>query len=108
MRLLAVVAFSVLAVMSAARVADASPLSVFLASCSSNPGNCHGFAHDLIASAKNADYGCIPKSLSADDAGDQLLAWMRDTARNDPRYETVSLEDAMWAGVDELWPCRKE
>ncbi len=94
------------AVTAPAFATDTSSLSAFLATCSSDTKGCKAFAHDLMASAKSAHYGCVPKALSAEDAGDQLLAWMKGPAQGNAKYEKMSLEDAMWEGVDTLWPCK--
>ena len=59
---------------------------------------------DAWARAKNQNYGCIPKDTSANEAGDQLLTWMK--AASDPKYGTMALEDVAWEGVDTLWPCK--
>jgi len=86
---------------------DTSSLSAFLAGCSTDTKSCHSFAEQGASSAKSANYGCIPASLSAEEAGNQLLDWMKGPASADPKYKTMSLEDVMWDGVDALWPCHK-
>lgn len=104
-RLLPALVFAVAAMMPA-QATDTSSLSAFLSTCSSDTKGCKAFTHDLIASAKNANYGCVPRSMSADDAGAQLLEWLKGPASSNPKYAKMSLEDVMWEGVDALWPCK--
>lgn len=89
-----------------AAATDTSSLSAFLSSCPSDSKGCKAFAHDAVVSAKSANYGCIPKSLGPEEAGAQLLEWLKGPASANPRYEKMSLEDVMWDGVDHLWPCK--
>ncbi len=86
---------------------DTSTLPAFLASCSSDQKGCKNFTHDLIVSAQNAKYGCLPQKLDANEGGDQLMAWLKGPASANPKYEKMSLEDVMWEGVDTVWPCKK-
>jgi hypothetical protein len=108
-RLLTAIALS--AVMAAgatgaASAADRSSLAAFVRSCQTDTKGCHNFTHDIVAAAQNANYACIPKDLSADDAGDQVLTWMKETANRDSKYADMPLEDVVWAGVDALWACK--
>jgi len=106
------VALAVLAALMAGApalaAADTSSLAAFVQSCDTDTKACHNFTHDIIAAAKNADYDCIPKTLSADDGGNQLLTWMKDTAAGDPKYASMAVEDVAWAGVDALWACKAQ
>ncbi|GAA0583515.1 hypothetical protein [Rhizomicrobium electricum] len=90
-----------------AAATDMSSLSAFVSSCTSDSKGCHSAATSAIHSARNAKYGCIPEKISADDAGDRLLDWLRYTAAKDPKYVKESLADLMWTGIDEVWPCKK-
>lgn len=106
-RLLLIPALLAAAIMGGpASATETSSLSAFVASCPTDLKGCKGLTHDLITSAKNAKYGCVPAALSADDAGEQLLDWLKGPARANPKYEKMSLEDVMWEGVDTLWPCK--
>ena len=106
-RLLPALLFSAAALIGMpASATDTSSLSAFLSTCSSDTKGCKAFTHDAVASAKSAHYGCVPHALSADDAGDQLLAWLKGPASANPKFEKMSLEDVMWEGVDALWPCK--
>jgi hypothetical protein len=89
-----------------AAATDTSSLSAFLASCSSDSKGCQTFTQDLVTSARNAHYGCIPKALGTEDAGGELLAWLKGPASANAKYQKMSLEDVMWDGVDSLWPCK--
>jgi len=106
-RLFPALALSAVLAAGIASATDTSSLGSFLATCSADVKGCKGFAHDLIISARNANYGCIPKELSTDAAAERELAWLRHEANGNPKYQGMSLEDVMWAGVDELWPCSK-
>lgn len=90
-----------------ASAADISSLSAFLHSCSDDAKACHIVLADAVRSARSAKYGCIPATLSADDAADQLLHWMKATASADAKYEKEPFADLLWTGVDEVWPCKK-
>ena len=107
-RLLSAVAIgAALLALAPASAADTSSLSAFLRGCNDDQKSCHMVLADAIRSARNAKYGCIPAALSADDAADQLLRWMKVTASANPKYEKEAFADLLWTGVDEVWPCRK-
>ncbi|HUO98565.1 MAG TPA: hypothetical protein VMU01_07840 [Rhizomicrobium sp.] len=84
---------------------DTSSLSAFLNSCQYDTKVCRDFARTIVLTARSQNYGCIPPSLSADDAAQALFLWMRGPASADPRFLKTSLEDTLWSGIDELWPC---
>jgi hypothetical protein len=90
-----------------AAAVDTSSLSAFLASCPSDAKGCQSMTYNFVATAKDNNYGCIPRNLSADKAADQELDWLKNTARGNPKYEKMDFTDVMWAGIDELWPCHK-
>lgn len=103
---LVIVLVGAFAAVAAPAATDKSSLSAFVHSCAMDTRGCHNYTHDIVAAAKNQNYGCIPKETSADDAGNQLLTWMKETANGDPKYAPMALEDVSWAGVDTLWPCK--
>lgn len=103
--LLAALVFSVVVAMPVSAT-DTSSLSAFLSTCSSDAKGCKAFTHDAVMSAKNANYGCVPRALSTEDAGGQLLDWLKGPASGNPKFEKMSLDDVMWEGVDALWPCK--
>lgn len=103
--LLSAIVFFV-AVALPASATDTSSLSAFLATCSSDTKGCKAFTHDAVMSARNANYGCVPRALSTEDAGGQLLDWLKGPASSNPKLEKMSLDDVMWEGVDALWPCK--
>jgi len=90
-----------------ASATDTSSLSAYLASFSGESRDCKSIPHDVVLAAKNAGYGCIPKTLSADDAASDLYGWLKGPASANPKYEKMGLEDVMWDGVDALWPCHR-
>jgi len=91
-----------------ASATDTSSLSAFLSSCSPDMKGCKSIVFDLITAAKTNHYGCIPHDLSADRAADMELDWLKNTAGGNPKYEKMNLQDVMWDGVDELWPCHRK
>lgn len=107
MRTLLAAAIAAAAVAGSAAAIDTGSLSAFVASCSTDEKGCKSATHDVIASAKSAGYGCIPKAVSSVEGGERLLDWLKGPARSVAKYERMGLEDVMWAGVDELWPCRR-
>jgi hypothetical protein len=86
---------------------DTSSLAAFVKSCNEDVKACRSLTLNAVHSARNAKYGCIPESTSPEDAADRLLTWLRSTANNDPKYKDQPLEDLMWTGIDETWPCKK-
>jgi hypothetical protein len=69
-------------------------------------GRCKSRLPIIDNAAPALGYGCVPRALSADDAGEQLLDWLKGPARSNPKYEKMSLDDVLWEGVDALWPCK--
>ena len=107
-RILSAVAIgAALLALAPASAADTSSLSAFVRSCNTDSKGCHLVVRDAINAARNAKYGCIPATLSADEAADRLLQWMKVTANADSKYEKEPFSDLMWTGVDEVWPCPK-
>lgn len=90
-----------------AAATDTSSLSAFVQSCRDDAKGCHSLTVNAIMSARNAKYGCIPKAVDSEEAGDKLLAWLKETANNNPKYEKDAFSDLLWTGVDEIWPCKK-
>ncbi len=90
-----------------AAATDTSSLSAFVLSCKDDAKGCHSIALNAIISARNAKYGCIPKDVDNEVAADKLLGWLKDTASTNPKYAKDALDDLMWTGVDESWPCKK-
>ena len=105
--LLSAVAFAMVMAGTPALALDTSSLSAFVQNCAKESRPCHAFINDGVRGAKNSNYGCIPPELSVEDAGNQLLDWMKGPARDNDKYRTMSAEDVMWEGVDALWPCPK-
>jgi hypothetical protein len=95
------------ALMIPASATDTSSLSAFVKSCSSDSKGCHLMTLNAIHSARSANYGCIPQDASDERAADKLLDWLKDVAAKDPKYADQALPDLMWAGIDEIWPCKK-
>lgn len=105
MRIIPVLALAVLTA-APALATDTSSLGAFVQSCSSDSKGCHSMTLNAIHSARNSNYGCIPKDLSHDDAADRLLDWLKG-ANSNPKYQKEALTDLMWTGIDEIWPCAK-
>lgn len=99
----AVLAAAVAGVASAA--VDKTSLGAFVRSCAMDTKGCHNYTHDIVSAAISSNYGCIPKEMSADEAGDKLLTWIKSASDTDPKYSSMPLEDVAWAGVDALWTC---
>lgn len=105
LRLLSVVAIAGLTAMPALAI-DTSSLAGFVQDCSGDSKACHSMVLNAVISARNANYGCIPKDVSNDAAADKLLDWLKQ-ANKDPKYAKDALADLMWTGIDEIWPCKK-
>ena len=85
-----------------AAATDTSSLSAFLRSCSDDAKSCHLKLSDVVQSARNAKYGCIPAAISASDAADKLLEWMKTTASANPKYEKEPLSDRRILALQEV------
>lgn len=96
-----------MAVTGAASAADTHSVSNFLNNCDGNAIACKETTLNVVTAAKDNHYGCIPHRLSEDRAAQQELDWLRYTARGNPKYEKMDLQDVLWSGVKQLWPCRQ-
>lgn len=106
-RLVPALMLAAVVMVPSAAATDTSSLGAFITSCASDSRGCHLITLAAINSARNAKYGCIPDDISADRAADKLLDWLKDVANKDPKYAKESLDELMWMGIDETWPCKK-
>ena len=83
-------------------------LSDFLENCKTDVNQCRATVNDIILAAKSSRYACIPHNLPIDEAVDRQLEWLKDAAQRNPRFGNEDMEDALWAGVSDLWPCPKK
>jgi hypothetical protein len=90
-----------------ASAADTSSLSAFVHSCNTDSKGCHFVIRDAINAARNAKYGCIPETLSVEEAGNKLLEWLQAANNASPKYAKDAFTDLLWTGIDEVWPCPK-
>lgn len=105
-RLLSIAAVTV-AMVASAPATDTSSLHAFVASCTTDARGCKSVAEGAVISARNANYGCIPKESSNEFAAEHVLDWLKNTANRDPKYADQPLSDLMWTAIDEVWPCKK-
>ncbi len=107
----ALAALAALAAMTAAAAAagatNTKSLNAFVTSCSTDAGGCRSITLSAVKSARSAEYGCIPKEVSDNDAAAKLFDWLKNTANGDQKYANDALPDLMWTGIDEVWPCKK-
>ena len=89
-----------------ASAADTSSLNNFVRSCNTDSKGCHFVLRDAVNAARNANYGCIPPSLSVEEAGNKLLEWLQ-AANAAGKYPKDPFTDLLWTGIDEVWPCPK-
>jgi hypothetical protein len=94
-------------VLAPASAADTSSLNAFVRSCNTDAKGCRLVVRDAIQSARLAKYGCIPESLSVEEAGNKLLEWLQAANNASPKYDKDAFTDLLWTGVDEVWPCPK-
>ena len=107
MRLLSVLAVAAaLMAGSAPAAVDTGSLTAFVKSCASNSKGCHDIVVSAVITARNANYGCIPKDMSDSDADHKVFDWLR-AADGNPKYKDQPLSDLLWTGIDEVWPCPK-
>ena len=90
-----------------AAAVDTSSLPAYLESCNFDSSGCKADMIDVITAARRNHYGCIPQDLATREAADQEWTWLKTSARGNPKYVKMAVNDVLWAGVTELWPCHK-
>ncbi|MBU6297263.1 MAG: hypothetical protein KJS68_03375 [Alphaproteobacteria bacterium] len=83
-------------------------LSDFLSDCTRNSEACRENLHDYLLAAKTQGFICLPDDLSIDRAVSQELDWLRDHGNDDAALDNGNAEDAQWAAITTLWPCKKD
>lgn len=82
-------------------------VSTILEDCQSNGQTCQLLVGDLITNGRASHYICVPSSLSSHDAALQEIEWLKEQAKANPKLGDRNLEDTLWDGATELWPCHK-
>jgi hypothetical protein len=95
-------------VTAGAGAADTRTLSEFLLTCSVKTLVCRGNLEDYLRAANSQGFVCLPQGLSMEKAVDQELRWLRQQHFTDPSISNSNVEDAEWAAINALWPCKKE
>ena len=90
---------------AAAQPAGSPTLERFLSGCNADIKNCRLALGDYITNGANNKLICLPSSTTQDGAVAALLAWLR-AAQDKPDLAGGSADDAQWAGVNALWPCK--
>jgi hypothetical protein len=83
-------------------------LATFLTSCNSDVTQCKYNLHDYTLAAADQGMICMPKGLSINDAISQELDWLRNVGAQKSDLYTGNVEDAEWAAMSTLWPCKSE
>jgi hypothetical protein len=84
---------------------DTSSLEAFLRSCSTESKACHSLVLRVVITARDNSYGCIPKDVGNTDAEIKVLDWLKGPANDDKKNADQPLEDLIWAGIDNSYPC---
>ncbi|MDE1987750.1 MAG: hypothetical protein KGL29_07220 [Alphaproteobacteria bacterium] len=109
--LLAALGISAAMLMSAsgpASATDLSSLSGFLSSCQTDTRQCEAIVSDIVLAARSNHYACMPRDLSTDEAINKEMWWLQTSAKNNPQFAKMDLQDVLWTGVSDLWPCNKK
>ena len=90
-----------------AAATDTRSLSEFLMACGRNERVCRLNLEDYVRAARDQGLICPPADLSLERAVNQELSWLRTQRDIDPALNDGNVEDAQWAAVNALWPCKK-
>ena len=93
---------------SGATAADTRTLSQFILVCNASPRSCQANLEDYLRAAKDQGFVCMPEDLSLKEAADQELSWLRKQGAADDALNQGTAEDAQWAAINALWPCKKQ
>ena len=91
-----------------AAATDTRSLSEFLMACGRDARVCHGNLEDYLRAAKDQGFVCLPADLSLERAVREELTWLRKQNAADEALSKGFAEDAQWAAVNALWPCKKD
>ena len=90
-----------------AAATDMRTLSEFIMACGRDARVCHGNLEDYLRAARDQGFVCLPADLSLEKAVDQELSWLRRQNAADEALSKGFAEDAQWAAINALWPCKK-
>jgi hypothetical protein len=105
---LAAAAAAALICTDGAAATDTRSLSEFIMACGRDARVCHGNLEDYLRAAKDQGFVCLPADLSLDKAVNQELSWLRRQNAADEALSKGFAEDAQWAAINALWPCKKD
>jgi hypothetical protein len=91
-----------------AAATDMRTLSEFLMACGRDARICHGNLEDYLRAARDQGFVCLPADLSLEKAGREELTWLRKQNAADEALSKGFAEDAQWAAINALWPCKKD
>ncbi len=91
-----------------ASATDLKSLSGFLASCQTDTLQCEAIVSDIVVAAKTNHYACMPRNLTTDEAASKEMRWLETSAKSNPQFAKMDLQDVLWDGVSDLWPCNKK
>jgi hypothetical protein len=86
---------------------DTSSLDAFTRSCATDSKACHSMVLRIVITARDNNYGCIPKDVSNTDAEIKVLDWLKGPASDDKANANQPLDDLIWNGIDASYPCPK-
>ncbi len=106
--LLACAACAAIAAAGNAQAVTIPTLTQFLTKCNINSDDCRTQIRGYIKAADDQKLICRPADQSLGDASYEALHWMRDTGASDQTLHDGPYDDAMWAAISTLWPCKSE
>jgi hypothetical protein len=104
----AAAATAVLICTGGATATDTRTLSQFILVCNTSARSCHANLEDYLRAANDQGFICLPEGLSVEEAGSQELSWLRNEGASDDKLNHGTAEDAQWAAVSTLWPCKTQ
>ena len=87
---------------------DTRTISQFLSFCNQTRTACNLNLKDYLRASNDQGFICLPQDMSLDEAAYRELDWLRDKGADDKALQEGNAEDAQWAAINALWPCKKE